>query len=513
MFTASHPVFLWIFRTTHYWQGIYNLVGPMRKHIDGAGLAHGHIRSKSQANLLTEDGEPVEEYAIIFRELFCIAACDLASSLNRNLTEMGILYEEITNTGRKPPSPKRRKSLATLVTRGKQAQIDAERATVAPGGEVLGKGQLLFLVSKADRVEAQNLVAAGYRFAQREVILPFLAGSLQIGHHDISRHLNLMIDYIGDSHILDPGVHICCFAIRASIGSGFDVLARRDAKNLLPTMQVALEKLEDSHLDYFKTLSMQSVAQTMKVFNKASKPANKDEKLRAFAKVMLTTLEALKDEIDDPFFNDAQLIATPIEAPCRGAAENSTTSTALLITYKIIVPIHARAPGKKLQFVPLNLFRTQQRVYPNSPDHAIFARESYRLFSKILDLSEIDMDTADVMPSSRSKFSFRKTFGPKRRTRSRAGETTDESETGTEVGSHLMPGKFWGKARSTKGGSEERGLMGEMEGGPGPNNTSGNDGIPMKSLEKKKVVDEGEKKTYLDEMFAITIKTKEGARV
>jgi hypothetical protein len=526
-------VFLWIYRTSHNWSGISHLVPAMRRHIDAAGLRHQHLRSSSYANLMTEDGDPVEDYSIIFRELFCLATADLAIHLERDIDEMGILYEEIAATGHLSSGTKKKDLVKAMVPKGRQP-IDPERGTISTAGaavEKVGKGQLLFLVSRADKTEAADLQAAGFRFAAKDMVLPMLSASLQIDDREISSRIDLMIDYIGDSHILSPGVHVSCFAIRASIGAGFDVLARRDAKNLLPTMQVSgLESLEPWQVEYLNSMELLSVAATMKLFNKDSKPKNPNAEQREFAKTMLATLEAIKDEIDDPFFNDAQLIAKPIEAPCKGQDDTHPTGVALLITYKIIVPIHARAPGKKLQFVPLNLFRTQQRVYPRSPDHAHLARETFREFSKVLDMTGFDEDSHMRVTTSKSKFSFRKIASRRKSHEAQIGEAIDkEGNPVSQSGSgYLKPPsaskiKFWdkGRKRATDNSSQEN-LMGpdddDVESAP-PNSENEN-GIELKKLSPEHIEnkpepkkDEGEKRTYIDEMFAITIKTKEGARV
>jgi hypothetical protein len=478
---------------------------------------------------MTEDGDPIEDYSIIFKELFCLAAADLAIHLERDIDEMGILYEEITSTGHLSAAYKAKREVAkALVPQGRQP-LDPERGTINTNGgaavEKVGKGQLLFLVSRVDKAEAADLQAAGFRFGAKEMVLPMLSASLQIEDREISNRIDLMLDYIGDSHILPPGVHASCFAIRASIGAGFDVLARKDAKNLLPTMQVpGLATLEPWHKEYLISMELLTVAATMKLFNKDSKPKNANAEQREFAKTMLATMEALKDEIDDPFFNDAQLIGIPIEAPCKGESDQHSTGVALLITFKIIVPIHARAPGKKLEFVPLNLFRTQQRVYPHSPDHAHLARETFREFSKVLDMTGFDEESFMRANSRKSKFSFRKYA-----TRTRSGENqgsdlgdNDGKGASPSGGGHLRPPiaskkSFWGKGhkRGTENSSQE-GLIGhDDESADSERPSTSTEKIEMQNLDKKPEPkkDEGEKRTYIDQMFAITIKTKEGAKV
>ncbi|KUJ12089.1 uncharacterized protein LY89DRAFT_221723 [Mollisia scopiformis] len=384
VFNTSHAVFLWIFRTSRNWSGVGNLIPGMRLHVHRAGIK-GRLGSKADSNLLNDEGIPIEDYSLVFRELFCVAAADLAADLNQPLDNMGVLYDEIISTGNPPKTAKNAKSKQSEITVTSSLQ-DVERDA---GHSSVGRGQLLFLVNRVGRKEADRLQAAGFRFATPAYVVPIIAQSLQTGPHTLARRLNIMRDYAYEPHMLDEGVHLACFAIRASLGAGrhgFEVLARKDAKNQLPTMQIPIESLEDWQYDYLKKMDTMTVSASIKLLFKAAKPNNPSPKEQKFAKQLLTTLEALKDEIEDPFFNDAMLIAKPVDAPCRGHGEDSPPGTALLITFKIIVPIHSRAPGKKLTFVPLNFFKTQQHVYKNSPDHGVFARKTYREFSPFLDL-------------------------------------------------------------------------------------------------------------------------------
>jgi len=376
-----------MFRTSRNWNGVSNLIPGMRSHIQRSGLK-GRLGSRSDdAHLLNDQGTPIEDYSIVFRELFCAAAADLANDLNQPLDKIGILYDEIFPTGQELTSKTK------ILSKGKKSHVtessslaDLEREGV---GGSSGKGQLLFLVSRVTRREAENLQAAGYRFAIPLQVIPIMATTLQVKPNLLTHRFGILKEYATDPHMLDAGVHMACFAIRASLGAGrhgFDVLARKDARNQLPTMQLPIDNLEDWHLDYLQKLDSQSVAACIKNLYKASKPSNPSPKEQELAKHLLTTLEALKEEIEDPFFNDALLIAKPVRAPCRAHSEDAPPGIALLITFRIIVPIHSRAPGKKLVFTPLNFFKMQQHVYKNSPDHAAFARKTYREFSPVLDI-------------------------------------------------------------------------------------------------------------------------------
>jgi hypothetical protein len=205
----------------------------------------------------------------------------------------------------------------------------------------------------------------------------------------------MMRDYASGYQILDKGVHLALFAIRASVSAGFDILARKDVKNLLPTVQLPYESLEPWQLDYLKQMERMSVSQCIKFLHKASMPSNPLPNEREFAKVFGGTLEGLRDEINDFFLNDAVLITDPIPAPCRGETGDSPPGTCQLIVFRIIVPIHSRAPGKKLTFTPMSLFIAQQQIYRNSPDHDLFSEETHREFSPIVGLINSAAGTHD----------------------------------------------------------------------------------------------------------------------
>jgi hypothetical protein len=164
----------------------------------------------------------------------------------------------------------------------------------------------------------------------------------------------------------------------------------KDAKNQLPTMQLPFDKFEDWQIDYLKTMDSMNVIAIMKALSKATQSTSPSQREQQFAKYVLQTIEALKEEGEDPIFNDAMLIADPIRAPCRGASEDSPPDVATLITFRIMVPIHSRAPGRKLIFTPLNFFKMRQHVYKNSRDHEVFARKVYREFAPALELECLD---------------------------------------------------------------------------------------------------------------------------
>jgi hypothetical protein len=348
----------------------------MRKHLYHASTIPGsHPESNSEVNLRGADGDPTEDYSIIFRELFCIAAADLAEELSEPLENVGVLFDDIFNTGR-----------SGAVNSGALWGMAKSPVELERDGMVIhrpGRGLLLFLVRQADRRAAEKLSASGYRFAETQNVDHIITNRMQINCNDLKSRLNNMHEYASGRHILRPGVHLACFAIRASVGGGFDVLVRKDARNQLPKIQLPISSLDDWKIDYLSQLDSCSVTTCLKVLSAKSLSSESSNDERTFAKQLLDALEALKEEVSIPLFADALLISRPVSVAC-GVGANGKPGQASLIVFRLLLPIQSRTLGQKVVFTPLSLFRLQQFVYKNGSDHALFARKIHREFGAFL---------------------------------------------------------------------------------------------------------------------------------
>ncbi len=381
IFSIAHPVFLWIFRTTRNWRGIAGLIPSMRRHLHATAalnlVRHGtHTPSPNYST--SEDSDGVEDYSMIFRELFCVAASGLAEQLNEPLENVGVLYDEIIITG--TISPRGRK-FRLMLLRGETGSSDPERGSPVALG--FGPGKLLFVVRRTNKAEAARLQASGFRFASVPHVVDNLARRMQIGREEFTMHIDSMREYSGEEHILEPGVHLACFAIRAAIKGGFDVLVRKDAKNLLPTMQLPIASIEPWHSEFLNQFNGWTVAACLRWLRDKSTFTTEKEKM--FVAQFHSTLTALVDKIGEPFFQEALFVARSFQAPCRGIGHNATPGRATLIAFRIIVPIHFRPANARLGFSPLSFFRCQQQVYKNTADHELFARKTHREIAPILD--------------------------------------------------------------------------------------------------------------------------------
>ncbi|KAI9829072.1 MAG: hypothetical protein M1832_000095 [Thelocarpon impressellum] len=382
VFSISHPVFLWVFRTTRNWFSIRDLLPGMRIHLQATAAV-----KEDQPNLgastpgyETAGGiDPAEDYSIIFRELFCVAASSLAEQLNEPLENLGVLYDEIMSTGTTALSKKTR--LRQIFDRRRNLAGDLEAGSPAP--VVFGRGQLLFIVRRTSKSETTRLLKSGFRFAEVINVVDILARSMQVESRDLVARLHCMQEYSRGDHIMEPGVHLGCFAIRARVGGGFDVVVRKEHKNRLPSQQLTFGGLEDWHLSYLDQIEGWTVGAILNWLADKSRSGMGQE--QAFAAHLRGSLAKLAAEIGDPLFHEAVLVSRPLEMPCRGVGEVGMPGRAALIAFRIVMPIHTRAPNPSLVFSPLSVFRCQQHVYKNAPDHDIFARAIHREFAPLVE--------------------------------------------------------------------------------------------------------------------------------
>ncbi|KAF7858513.1 hypothetical protein EAF04_009113 [Stromatinia cepivora] len=413
VFNVSHPIFLWIFRAAKNWHCVKDIIPAMRLNINDHIEKH-RLGSKEEVSLVDSDGDLIKDYSIVFRELFCIAAADLANDLRIPMERLGPLYDDVIGTSQKVPLSAIIKSRVGILSDLIEKIIGDVKHKIQGGRRVIrrprkdiekdagaGTGQLLFLAKKVQRREAEALQAAGYRFGKIEQVLPLLSNTMKIKDEDLTKHLSELWKFANQDDMLDPGCHLACFAIRASVRGGFDIVVRKDAKSQIPTMTLPFETLEDWQKDFLTAMNTLSVTECQRFLAKAVKAKELPTREKTFSNQLLTTLQSLKYEIGDPIFSEACLISKPIEAPCRGTSANDRPGIGFLIAFRLMVPIHTRrAPGKKCAFAPLTLFKLQQRVYKNSLDHSFFVRAIYREFSPIFAATARDSSQEKKLLSS-----------------------------------------------------------------------------------------------------------------
>ena len=331
--------------------------------------------------------DEIGDYALHFKQLFLAAASDLADTIQEPLENIGVLFEDIMNTGTLEKASKK------LFKRARTLNIMDHAERGSSSTEIFGRGQLLFLVRRATRQECTKIQAAGYRFAILSNVIDFLARSMEVTQKELLPRLERMQAQAGKNHMLNPGIHLGFFAVRPIYLRGFEILVKSDTKNLIPTVKMPLLKLSRWHLDMFKLLDDMTVSECLRVI--ASKMNDMSNAEFEFLEMLHQTIHELFEDIPQELCADARFIARPARAPCRGMDMNPNTDKAYVVAFRTIVDIHnTLLPEQGFEFVPSRLFLCQQRCYRNSPDNETFARRVHREFADTIETHELRHTTS-----------------------------------------------------------------------------------------------------------------------
>lgn len=363
-FGIGNPLFQWMFQVSRNWYDISNMIGGMENHL--ATLSSSD-RSRS-VRLISDSGQLIEHYDVVFRELFCLAATTLASRLKAQLTGVGVLWDMILPTGR-PHRPHPRERSSNLCERSHGSGISETQA---------GRGSLMFLVRRLKNLsDVEKLEAAGFRFADIHQVSGIIRAGMQIETPNLGGVLMGMSAYAEQKSMMEPGVHLGFFGIRARVGGhGFDVLVQRRARNRLPALKLPLGQLEAWHVDFlcqYDGFRMPSLLQGL--VDTLRRPMLRES---SFASILIDAIKTLRAGISDQIFDEALISCRPIQVPCRSTGGPNVGEECTMIIIHIVIPIHYSLFGSGYELIPLSFFKVHQMVYKNSPHQAAFTQHLYR---------------------------------------------------------------------------------------------------------------------------------------
>lgn len=366
----------------------------MRSHLRATGgLRNVTNRPHSpSAKSSLEENTIEEDYSVVFRERFCVAAAELAEHLQTPIADLGVLYSDIMMTGSMAPEfmHKSKRSVHVPLGGRKSRPSDVEEGMIH--GAMFGRGQLLFLVRQVEKHEASRLMAAGYRFAAYSQVEQQNARSMQVPQTEFNNTIDHLKSYCANNATeQQPGTFIACFCMRAAVKSGngsWEVLVPKvDLKNL-PRVEITPGTLKNWHQRIMNRLDNMTVGQCMKwLGDRATDGAVEDEE-RSFAKRLLLCMGELQEVVPERFFEYAIFSARPVIGP-----ESGINGPASTYAFCIIPDVHSssiKQATETLTYVPFSFFTSSQRVYRNSPDHAYLAQRIHREFAAILAAKEAE---------------------------------------------------------------------------------------------------------------------------
>ena len=344
--------------------------------------------SRSRYRAESFDGS-VGDYSSLFKTLFCVAAKDLADMVQLPLEDIGILDGNIMNTGTLSKVARSR-----LLQGLSKQHSDLDSAEKGKPTMILGRGQLLFLVRRTSRSQALRLQSTGYRFATFSNVVEMLARSMEVSREELLPQLIHMRDQSESECLLEPGVHLGCFALRPVFHRGFDVLVRRDAGNMLPTSLLTKSNLEQWQIETLQRMDNWTVATCCERLRGGSLFA--DPKQQEFSRQLLESLTDLAGRVASDFFENARLVAAPLRTPCDISKGDSSSQEAFMIAFRVITDAYQPSSlNDRYEFAPLRFFLCQQHAYRDSTDNAVFARRIHQEFAAVA-LNSEDFDRGSL---------------------------------------------------------------------------------------------------------------------
>ncbi|KAL8845949.1 MAG: hypothetical protein Q9221_008928 [Calogaya cf. arnoldii] len=374
VFDIDHPVFSWLYRASHHWSGVVDLIPRMKAHLQATRGSRIWMDETTSSRTAVNAEEDQIDFQTTFKELFCVAASELAESTQEPLERLGVLFESMMYTGTVDRPRKKMFSSKALMNDGLS---NAERGQLHSS---FGRGQLLFLVRQASRQDAMRLQAAGFGFAALTNIVPSLAHSMEVSTAELSIQLHQIQRSLSSEPMLEPGVHLACYVLRPKYHGRWDVLINKEHRNLLPSVHLTPSSLSTWQTDIIRELDNLTVSECyLYLQERKSHAANREE---VFLAELDDAISSLAGQIDDALFQEARFLARPFSIPCRTSDSSRNRQRATVLMFRVIADAHYRSPANgRFEFGSSRLFRAQQHVYPRSPDHGAFARQVHLEFA------------------------------------------------------------------------------------------------------------------------------------
>lgn len=379
-FDTAHPVFQWIFRVTHNWSGVSDLIPKMKSHLGARRVdSEEGSRPESASSSAYYDPETYNDYSVVFRERFCLAASSLASSMHIPVESIGVLYDKIIETGTLQQDDIVNKR-ATM----QKNKDDVEQAMVVT---VFGKGQLLFLTRQLDAEQTDRLLNAGFRFASVQHVGRNIAETMQIPVTALETHMASLRQYIERLSTLEKsGTWLTCFAIIPKANSkGFDVAVKREEQDQLPDVQLFPFEPLPWQAAFLQRMDGVTTAVCMGFLeDRQRKDVGRTAQEQHFAMAVLQAMGNLSQQLPMAWFNSARFVGRPVEARY---AQPFNTRAPVTTVYSFVVcaDVHTSTEAcKNITRVPLSFFNTRQQCYSGSPNHLVLARNIHQEFGPLL---------------------------------------------------------------------------------------------------------------------------------
>ena len=332
-----------------------------------------------------------DDFSLIFRQSFAVAAAKLSSDFKETLCDVGTLYDGVMLTGTLAGGGHHRRRSILGYRSGTPVGLvkDLEASNIEP---LFGKGQLLFLVQQCDSKAVAKLTAEGYRFVYPTTAEKHMAKSMQVPPAYLNSHLKRLQQHAKSEHNLDTprGTLLGLFVLRAGIQKrNFEVLVRRDLPYRLPCVQlsqVMLDPLKSQLIAQFEDLPV-----TVCLLRLAQKLDDMNDPERDFWVQFRLKILELQDMVDEHWFRNAIFSSKAIRVSTLAPGSNALSWYSLVV-FHIVPDVHAQnlKSSLGLTYTPFSLFKCRQQVLEGLQHRASFDRKVHQEFACIFASKDVD---------------------------------------------------------------------------------------------------------------------------
>lgn len=355
----------------------------MRRHLDAIHRPRDAPRSSISSDssdlswrLSPED----EDYSIIFRESFCVAAALLAQDLKESLRNVGTLFDGVMTSGSCSRFAVGRCKNPRVWQRATPGDLESAAAASDP----FGKGQVLFLAKRADQKDVPKFQSMGYRFLPISRVSTALAPSLQVPEDYVEAYLSrVKASFCSDLYKKPPcGTLLTCFVLKAGINKrNWEVLVHKDRLHRLPWVQLWTSQDDLCNRQYLAQIDGMTVAQCLAWIEQ--RVGCLDEQEEKFCRIMKRSIHELALLVEESFFRQAMFSARPVRAPTGHHAGSQGFCT--LYAFHLVPNVHSSAlrASSRLTYTPLSFFRCRQQILERAPRDTGFHSQVHQEFATL----------------------------------------------------------------------------------------------------------------------------------
>ena len=385
-FDTAHPTFQWIFRVTRDWSSVSEFTKRMRAHVNAQrGVAGFDVTAPgSSASSDMFDSDTYRDYNTNFRERFCVAADSLASEFHFPVSQVGVLFDRIIETG--TVNSDARASLGNRLTSRLSHRSRADVEAI-PQLRAFGKGQVLILTRRLGRQDTDQLINAGFRFGEVQQISRQITNSMQVPLPTVEESLEQTRRYLDNlSAFHKPGTWLSCFAVFVRPNTkGRDVAVQKDHQDQLPDVPLWSSELLEWQDAFLRRMDGKLGYECIEFATSFARyDISSTDQDRRFAQAVNKAILELRERLPAGWLDGARFHGRPVFAhysqPLRWRAPATT-----LYSFVTCLDIHSTLQADScLARTPMSFLQAREQCHRGSPSSQVLARKIYAEFTEIL---------------------------------------------------------------------------------------------------------------------------------